>query len=68
MIGMRIDDPACDIKKLAEGQCVEASDPVARAGDLSAALEKAIRTVEEGRPYVLDLTVVPTGGPLLKRA
>jgi len=67
-IGMRIDDPPCDIKKLSEGQGVEASDPVARAGDLPAALEKAIRAVEEGRPYVLDLTVVPTGGPLLKRA
>ena len=67
-IGMRIDDPAVDIRKISEAQGVEASDPITRASQLQAALETAIRAVEGGRPYVLDLTMIPTGGPLLKRA
>ena len=67
-IGMRIDDPALDIVKLSNAQGVEASGPVTRAGDLPAALETALKAVAEGRPYVLDVMVTPTGGPLLKRA
>ncbi len=27
--------------------------------DLAAAIEKGLRTVEEGRPYLVDVTVLP---------
>ena len=67
-IGMRIDDPALDLVKLANAQGVDATGPVTRARDLPQALEAGIHAVEEGRPYLLDIIVTPTGGPLLKRA
>ena len=68
-IGMRIDDPPLDLSMLARGQGVEASGPVVRADDVPAAFETAIRTVEEGRPYLIDLHVVPGyAAPLLTRA
>ncbi len=67
-IGMRIDNPSLDMVKLANAQGVDALGPVTRARDLPQALETAIRAVEEGRPYLLDIIVTPTGGPLLKRS
>jgi thiamine pyrophosphate-dependent acetolactate synthase large subunit-like protein len=67
-IGMRIDDPAVNLGQLARSQGVDAGGPVRKAGDLTQALETAIRAVEEGRPYLLDVVITPTGGPLLKRA
>lgn len=68
-IGMRIDDPALNLTALAQGQGVEASGPVIKAADVPAALETAIRTVEAGRPYLMDLHVVPGyAAPLLTRA
>jgi thiamine pyrophosphate-dependent acetolactate synthase large subunit-like protein len=67
-IGMRIDDPAVDLASLARAQGVAAAGPITSAADLGAALEEAIRTVESGRPYVLDLMVLPGAAPLLKRA
>jgi hypothetical protein len=65
---MRIDDPAVDLASLARAQGVAAAGPIASAADLSTALEEAIRTVEGGRPYALDLMVLPGAAPLLKRA
>ncbi len=67
-IGMRIDDPSLDLVKLANAQGVEASGPVTRARDLPQALETAIRAVADGRPFLLDIVVTPTGSPLLKRS
>jgi thiamine pyrophosphate-dependent acetolactate synthase large subunit-like protein len=67
-IGMRIDDPSVNLVQLAGSQGVDAAGPVTKAGDLPGALEAALRAVEEGRPYLLDVVITPTGGPLLKRA
>jgi len=68
-IGMRIDDPPLDLSMLAQGQGVEASGPVLQADDVPAALETAIQAVAEGRPYLIDLHVVPGyAAPLLTRA
>jgi thiamine pyrophosphate-dependent acetolactate synthase large subunit-like protein len=68
-IGMRIDDPPLDLTAIAKGQGVDASGPVERIGDLPAALEAAFAAVESGRPYLLDLHVVPGyAAPLLTRA
>lgn len=66
-IGMRLTDPAVDIAALSRAQGVNA-ETVTRAGDLDAALERAILAVEGGKPYLLDVIIEPsTRGPLLKR-
>lgn len=66
-IGMRLANPHVDIAGLARAQGVEAAT-VSRVGDLADALETAIRTVEGGKPYLLDLVIEPSQrGPLLKR-
>ena len=67
-IGVRIDDPPVDFSAIARGQGVAAEGPVERAADLPAALDKAIAAVEDGKPYLMDLHVVPGyAGPLLTR-
>ena len=67
-IGVRIDDPSLDFSAIARGQGVAASGFVERAADLPAALDKAIAAVEDGKPYLMDLRVVPGyAGPLLTR-
>lgn len=67
-IGMRMEDPTLDIAGLARAQGVEAAGPIDRAADLPAALEVALEAVAAGRPYLLEIIVEPSGGPLLKRA
>lgn len=68
-IGMRIDDPPLDLTAIAKGQGVEASGPITRADQVADALDRAIRTVEAGEPYLMDLHVVPGyAAPLLTRA
>jgi thiamine pyrophosphate-dependent acetolactate synthase large subunit-like protein len=68
-IGMRIDDPAVDIVALAKAQGFEAAGPVETVADLPAALETAIRAVESGSSYLLDVRVVAGyAAPLLTRA
>lgn len=67
-IGMRMEDPALDIVGLARAQGVEAAGPIVRADALPAALDVALEVVAAGRPYLLDVMVEPSGGPLLKRA
>jgi thiamine pyrophosphate-dependent acetolactate synthase large subunit-like protein len=68
-IGMRIDDPPLDLSAIARGQGVEASGPVTSADQVTEALERAIKMVEAGEPYLIDLHVVPgSAAPLLTRA
>ena len=68
-IGMRIGDPPLDLTAIAKGQGVEASGPITRADQVADALDRAIRTVEAGEPYLMDLHVVPGyAAPLLTRA
>ena len=66
-IGMRLAQPHVDIAGLARAQGV-AAETVSAVGELADALERAIRTVEAGKPYLLDLVIEPSQrGPLLKR-
>lgn len=66
-IGMRLSDPHLDIPGLAQAQGV-AAETVTRVGDLAEALERAIQTVESGKPCLLDIQILPSQrGPLLKR-
>ncbi|MDP6484821.1 MAG: thiamine pyrophosphate-dependent enzyme, partial [Nitrospinota bacterium] len=58
-IGVRIDSPPPGLPDIARAQGVAADGPVAKLDDLAAAIEKGLRTVEEGRPYLIDVTVLP---------
>ena len=61
-IGQRIDDPAVDLAGLARDYGVAAEGPVTKAGDLLAALERGIKAVEAGKPYVVDVLIDPSRG------
>jgi thiamine pyrophosphate-dependent acetolactate synthase large subunit-like protein len=61
-IGQRIDDPAVDLAGLARDYGVAAEGPVTKAGDLFAALERGIKAVEAGKPYVIDVLIDPSRG------
>ena len=68
-IGQRIDEPALDLASFARSQGVSAGGPVEKAGDLVPALEEAIRAVEAGEPYLLDVRVRPGySAPMVTRA
>ncbi|KAK5172944.1 uncharacterized protein LTR77_003066 [Saxophila tyrrhenica] len=62
-VGMRLDDPAPDIHKIADGLgCTIVSDKqVAKASELQGALEKAVQAVKDGKTVVLDVRVLPEG-------
>ena len=64
-IGMRLEDPKLDLAAIARAQGVEAQGPVEQVADLHPALEKAIATVEAGRPFLLDVVVEPGYATLL---
>lgn len=68
-IGMRMTDPVIDIAGLARDQGVAAEGPIEHLGDLAAALERALSTLEKGEPYLLDIMVAQSErGPLVSRA
>lgn len=58
-IGQRIDDPAVDLASMARAQGVEAEGPVENVPDLLAAIERGLRVVDSGRPYLIDARVTP---------
>jgi thiamine pyrophosphate-dependent acetolactate synthase large subunit-like protein len=58
-IGMRIDDPALDIAGYAKALGVASAGPVETVGELVAAIDKGMKMVESGKPYVLDVHVAP---------
>ncbi len=58
-IGQRIDDPAIDMAKLAEGQGAVGFGPVEDAASLTDIFEKAIAVVEAGGVAVVDVRVTP---------
>ena len=62
-IGMRLDDPAPNIHKMAEGLgCTVVSDhQVKKASELQGILQKAVEAVKSGKPVVLDVQVLPEG-------
>ena len=58
-IGQRIDDPAIDMAKLAEGQGAVGFGPVEDAAALVDIFDKAIAVVEAGGVAVVDVRVTP---------
>ncbi|MDP2619079.1 MAG: thiamine pyrophosphate-binding protein [Hyphomicrobiales bacterium] len=61
-IGQSIDHPAPDIAKMAEAQGVQGIGPITDAGDLAAALERAVACVKAGRPCLIDVHIDPRHG------
>ena len=56
VVGIRIDDPAPDFARIAQGFGVHAEGPIERADEVVPALRRALRVVkEEGRPALVDV-------------
>jgi acetolactate synthase-1/2/3 large subunit len=58
-IGTAINDPAIDFTKLAEGMGVHAEGPIANPNDLAPAIRRAIATVKNGEPALVDVVTQP---------
>ena len=58
-IGQRIDDPAVDIAALARSQGVDAEGPVKTVPELERAIERGLKAVAAGKPYLIDAHVTP---------
>ncbi|MCH8882821.1 MAG: hypothetical protein IIA41_04885, partial [SAR324 cluster bacterium] len=64
-----IDEPAIDLAGFARSQGLKAAGSIETVGALVPALEEAIRTVEAGEPYFLDVVVQPGySSPMVTRA
>ena len=60
VVGIRIDDPAPDFARIAQGFGVHAEGPLDDAGAVDAALRRALRVVkDEGRPALVDVITRP---------
>ena len=60
VVGIRIDDPAPDFARIAQGFGVHAEGPIERAEAVGPALRRALRVVkEEGRPALVDVITRP---------
>lgn len=59
--GMYLGDPDIDFIKLAESQSVGA-ERVTNAGELRTALERGIKTTQDGKPYLVEVIVARYGG------
>ncbi|KAK3718656.1 hypothetical protein LTR37_004873 [Vermiconidia calcicola] len=62
-IGMRLDDPAPDVHKMAEGLgCTVVSGvQIKKASELQGVLEQAVKAVRDGKSVVVDVQVLPEG-------
>ena len=58
-IGQRIADPAVDLSGLARVQGLDGEGPIVDLADLSDALTRAVKAVDQGRGYVVDVVVTP---------
>jgi thiamine pyrophosphate-dependent acetolactate synthase large subunit-like protein len=61
-IGQRIDDPAVDIPGIAADLGVSSEPSITECADIEPALERGLRAVEAGRPYLLDIQTDSTRG------
>jgi thiamine pyrophosphate-dependent acetolactate synthase large subunit-like protein len=60
VVGIRIDDPAPDFARIAQGFGVHAEGPIDSADGVGPALRRALRVVkEEGRPALVDAITRP---------
>ena len=59
VVGIRIDDPAPDFARIAQGFGVHAEGPVDRAEAVAPALRRALRMVKDGRPALVDVITRP---------
>jgi len=59
VVGIRIDEPAPDFARIAQGFGVHAEGPIDTADAVRAALERALRVVKEGRPALVDVITRP---------
>jgi thiamine pyrophosphate-dependent acetolactate synthase large subunit-like protein len=60
VVRIRIDDPAPDFARIAQGFGVHAEGPLDRADAVDAALRRALRVVkDEGRPALVDVITRP---------
>jgi thiamine pyrophosphate-dependent acetolactate synthase large subunit-like protein len=55
VIGIRIDDPAPDFAKIAQGFGIHAEGPIDAAEAVGPALRRALKVVKDGRPAVVDV-------------
>src|SRR5262245_26425599 len=55
VVGIRIDDPAPDFARIAQGFGVHAEGPIDSADAVGPALRRALRVVKEGRPALVDV-------------
>ena len=54
-IGTAINDPAIDFTKVAQGLGVHAEGPITDPTDLAPAIRRAIATVKNGEPALIDV-------------
>jgi len=59
VVGIRIDDPAPDFARIAQGFGVHAEGPIDRADAVGPALHRALRVVKDGRPALVDIITRP---------
>ena len=59
MVGIRIDDPAPDFARTAEGFGVHAEGPIETADAVGPAVRRALRVVKDGRPALVDAITRP---------
>jgi acetolactate synthase-1/2/3 large subunit len=60
VVGIRIDDPAPDFARIAQGFGVHAEGPIDTAAAVGPALQRALRVVkDEGRPALVDVITRP---------
>ena len=59
VVGIRIDDPAPDFARIAQGFGVHAEGPIDRADAVGPALRRALRVVKDGRPALVDVLTRP---------
>jgi len=59
VVGIRIDDPAPDFARIAQGFGVHAEGPVEHSDAVGPALRRALRVVKDGRPALVDVITRP---------
>jgi thiamine pyrophosphate-dependent acetolactate synthase large subunit-like protein len=58
-IGIRIDDPAPDFAKIAQGFGIYAEGPIDDPGAIQPAIKRALKVVKDGAPALVDVIVQP---------